>query len=84
MLRVRDFQLYLTGRFVAAFGQQMLGTAVGWDLYERTNSTLALGFVGLTQITPLLLLTLPAGHVADQRERRGIILWMQIMTRPPG
>ena len=80
VLRVRDFQLYLIGRFVASFGQQMLGTAVGWDLYERTNSTLALGFVGLTQIIPLLLLTLPAGHVADQRERRGIILWMQIMT----
>ena len=36
--------------------------------------------MGLTQIIPLLLLTLPAGHVAEQRERRGIIFWMQVMT----
>ncbi len=80
VLRIRDFQLYLVGRFIASFAQQMLGTAVGWELYERTNSPLALGFVGLSQITPLFLLTLPAGHVADQRDRRSIILWMEIVT----
>lgn len=80
MLRVRDFQLYLIGRFIASFGQQMLGTAVGWELYERTNSKLALGFVGLAQITPLVLLTLPAGHLADQRDRRAIILWTESLT----
>ena len=55
MLRVRDLQLYLSGRFVATFGQQMLNTAIGWELYQRTNSTLALAMVGVAQITPLLL-----------------------------
>ncbi len=80
VLRIRDLRLYLTARFVASFAQQMLGTAVGWELFERTHSALALGFVGLTQIGPLLLLTLPAGHVADQRSRRNIILWMQALT----
>ena len=79
VLRLRDLQLYLAGRFVATFGQQMLSTAVGWELYQRTNSPLALGLVGLAQITPLLLLTLPAGHVADQRDRRAIIVWTEIV-----
>ncbi len=77
VLRIRDFRLYVIGRFIASFGQQMLGTAVGWELFERTRSPLILGFVGLAQITPVLLLTLPAGHVADQHDRRNIIVWME-------
>ena len=79
VLRIRDLRLYLVARFVASFAQQMLGTAVGWELFERTHSALALGFVGLTQIGPLLLLTLPAGHIADQHSRRNIIVWMQAL-----
>ncbi|MBE7210426.1 MAG: MFS transporter [Gluconacetobacter diazotrophicus] len=80
VLAIRDLRLYLVARFVASFAQQMLGTAVGWELFNRTHSALALGFVGLTQIGPLLLLTLPAGHVADQHSRRNIVLWMQALT----
>ena len=54
MLRNRDFVLYLVGRFVAALGQQMLTVAVGWELYKRTKSALALGMVGLTQMMPMI------------------------------
>lgn len=74
VLRNRDLLLYLTGRFVASLGQQMLTVAVGWELYERTNSALALGLVGLTQMLPMVLFTLPAGHVADNHDRKRIIL----------
>ena len=80
VLRIRDFQLYVCGRFIASFGQNMVGTAIGWELYERTRSTLALAFVGLATIVPLLLLTLPAGHVAEQHDRRKIIVWMEALT----
>jgi len=76
VLRNRDLLLYLTGRFVASLGQQMLTLAVGWELYERTNSALALGLVGLTQMVPMVLFTLPAGHVADNYDRKRIILLM--------
>ena len=65
MLRNRDVVLYLIGRLVASLGQQMVTVAVGWELYKRTHSTLALGLVGLTQMLPMVLFTLPAGHVAD-------------------
>lgn len=74
-----DFRLYVSGRFIASFGQQMLGTAVGWELYHRTHSTMVLAYVGLSYIIPLLFLTLPAGHVADQHDRRKIILWMEVL-----
>lgn len=74
VLRNRDLVLYLAGRFCASIGQQMLTVAVGWELYERTGSALSLGLVGLTQTLPMLLFTLPAGHVADNFERKRVIL----------
>jgi len=80
VLRNRDVVLYLTGRFVASLGQQMVTVAVGWELYERTHSALALGLVGLTQMIPMLLFTLPAGHVADNYERKRIIVLMLVVV----
>jgi MFS family permease len=74
VLRNRDFLLYLIGRFIASFGQQMLIVAVGWEIYERTHSPLHLGYVGLTQMIPMILFTLPAGHMADSFNRKRIIL----------
>jgi MFS family permease len=77
VLRNRDFLFYLIGRFVANVGQQMFVMAVGWEIYYRTGSALALGFVGLTQVVPMIFLTLPAGHVADNYNRKRIV---EIMT----
>jgi MFS family permease len=74
VLRNRDLVLFLVGRFVASFGQQMLTVAVGWELYERTGSALHLGLVGLVQMLPMILFTLPAGHIADSYNRKRIIL----------
>jgi len=76
VLRNRDFSVYLTARFIASLGQQMLTVAVGWELYERTRSALALGIVGLTQMVPMILFTLPAGHLADNHDRKRIIFLM--------
>jgi len=52
----------------------MLTVAVGWELYERTGSALKLGYVGLTQMVPMVLFTLPAGHIADNHDRKRIIV----------
>ncbi len=76
IFRNRDFTFYLLGRLVALLGQQMFAMAVSWELYERTRSALALGLVGLTQMVPMLLLTLPAGHVADNYNRKRVVMWM--------
>ena len=68
-----DFVRFLAGRLVSGFGQQMLTVAVGWELYERTHSALALGLVGLTEVIAIILFTLPAGHLADNHGRKRII-----------
>src|SRR5262245_29504068 len=74
VLRNRDLLLYLSGRFVSFVGQAMLTVAVGWELYERTHSALNLGLVGLTQMVPMFLFTLPAGHIADNYNRKRLIV----------
>jgi MFS family permease len=74
VFRIRDFRLYMTGRLFAVIGAQMLTVAVGWELYERTNSALALGIVGLVEMIAMFCCTLPAGHIADNVNRKRIIL----------
>ncbi len=79
VLRNRDLRVYLTGRLIAIIGQQMFAMALGWELYERTGSALALGLVGLTQVIPMIVCTLPAGHFADLYNRKRIIVLMTLI-----
>src|SRR5258707_10504604 len=73
-LRFRDFRLLLAGAFLVFAGQQMITVALGWELYQRTNSPLVLGGVGLAQVVPVILLFLPAGYVVDRYNRKYIAL----------
>ena len=80
-LRSRDFQLWSIGGFFAAIGQHMFAVAIGWELYERTrNVWTAVGLVGLIEAAPVILLVLPAGHLADRHDRRRIVLITQVLT----
>ena len=56
----------------------MLQVALGWELYERTHSALALGLVGLATALPVIILALPAGHLADRIDRKKILVWAQV------
>src|SRR5262245_45561577 len=62
-LRYRDFRLLMIGKMISVVGEQMVGVAIGWELWQRTGSTLALGMVGLVQVVPVFLFALPAGHI---------------------
>src|SRR5215469_7568771 len=76
-LRHRDFRIFVAGRFIISLGEQMLTVAIGWEIYQRTHSALSLGLVGLVQIVPVLLFSLPAGQVADHMSRKHIVLATQ-------
>src|SRR6266540_5483215 len=73
-LRNRDFRLLLTGRFITSFGNEMLSFAIGWELWLRTHQAFVLCMVGLVHVISVILLSLPAGHVADQYNRKRIVL----------
>ena len=73
ILRHRPFLLYWNARVFAAVAFQMLGVAVGWQMYALTGSALDLGLVGLVQFLPATVLVLVAGQLADRYDRRLIL-----------
>lgn len=74
VLAIGDFRAYLVTRFLSAVALQMVGVAVGWQVYDLTGDPLYLGFVGLVQFLPALVCALPAGHVVDRFDRRRVWL----------
>lgn len=72
-LRHSGYRAFVVGRAVFMVGTQMQNATVAWLIYERLGSALALGYIGLVQIVPIVLLALPAGHVADRVDRRRLI-----------
>ncbi len=73
-LRVGPFRRFLLGRVLIMIGTAAQSLAIGWEMYQRTDSPLLLGYIGLTQAIPMLLFTLPAGYLADILDRRRLLL----------
>lgn len=69
LLKQRQFLRFWFARLVGIMANQMLMLAVAWHVYDMTSSAWDLGLVGLFQFIPALLMTLPAGHVADRVHR---------------
>lgn len=75
--RLNDFRLLWFGRIAAVLAIQVQSSALLWQVYEIARrdhpveqASLYLGLVGLVQFIPLLALTLPAGEMADRRDRK--------------
>ncbi len=79
-LRFADYRRVLAGNVLASGSSEILTVAVGWELYQRTGSALDLGFVGLVQFVPVVLLALPAGHAADRYSRKRIFALCMAFT----
>jgi MFS family permease len=56
----------------------MQSVAIGWQVYDLTHRPLDLGFVGLAQFLPAIVLSLFAGQTADRFDRRGIMRICQL------
>jgi len=65
-----DFTRFQVARFCTVIASEMQSVAVGWQVYEITRRPLDLGYVGLAQFLPGILLFLVSGHAADRFERR--------------
>ena len=76
-LQYPDFRRLVASSFLSTLGDQMAGVAVGWQLYERTHSAFSLGLVGLVEVLPVILLSLPGGYVADRGDRKRIAVGMR-------
>jgi MFS family permease len=67
------FVLFQTARFLIVAAVEMQAVAVGWQVYEITKRPLDLGFVGLAQFLPAILLFPISGHASDRFKRRHVL-----------
>ena len=67
------FVLFQIARFLIVAAVEMQAVAVGWQVYEITHRPLDLGYVGLAQFLPGILLFPLSGHASDRFERRHVL-----------
>ena len=79
-LRQRDYRRLLIGSVLFTLGTEMQAAAVSWELYDRTQSKMALAYSGLAQVLPVLLLALPAGQAADRYSRQKLLMAAQALA----
>ncbi len=72
-LRHRDYRRLLAGAILGGLGSEVQATAVGWEVFARTGRDDMIGYVGLVQFLPVLLLSLPAGQAADRYSRKRLL-----------
>jgi MFS family permease len=69
-----DFTLFQCARGSRVLATEMISVAVGWQIYDLTARPASLGYAGLWQFLPGLLLFLIAGHCADRFKHRSILI----------
>jgi MFS family permease len=69
-----DYRRLWIGQAVTFVGSEMALVALPFQVWKLTHSTLALGLFSLTELVPLLTLTLAGGAVADAFDRRRMVL----------
>ncbi|MGC4104489.1 MFS transporter [Ferruginibacter sp.] len=73
-LKEKEFKLYIICRFIYIMALRMVGTVVAYELFHLTQSSFAIGLVGLSEFVPVFSLALYAGHVIDKSEKRTLLL----------
>ena len=67
-LRFKEFNIFLIMRFAMVF------VVIEWEVYSITKDPLSLGIIGLMEVIPAVGLALFAGHIVDQREKKGLLI----------
>jgi MFS family permease len=81
LLKERDYLFFWCSRWSGAFAAQIQSVAMGWHMYALARETRSVaesaflvGMIGLAAFLPVMLLTLPAGEIADRYARKRILL----------
>ena len=72
-LRGREFRLLFIGQMVSFFGSMITFVALPFQMYELTESTLAVGALGVCEFIPIVTVALVSGALADAVDRRTLV-----------
>ncbi|MDT0641817.1 MFS transporter [Zunongwangia sp. F363] len=73
-LRYGEFRTFLLVRFAFVFARTMQFIVIEWEVYNLTKDPFSLGMIGLMEVIPAVGLALFAGHIVDQKEKKGLLL----------
>ncbi|TDE06530.1 MFS transporter [Flavobacterium hiemivividum] len=73
-LRFKEFNTFLLLRFAMVFAWSMQFIIIEWQVYSITKDPLSLGIIGLMEVIPAISLALFAGHIVDQKEKKGLLV----------
>lgn len=79
-LRYAAYRNFWLGSLAAVGGFQVLQFGQLWLIHELTGSPIYLGYVGLANAVPAIVLNLAGGVVADRFDRRRLIIATQTIT----
>jgi len=84
VLRYSNYRYFVLGRSFFTLAMQMQTVAVSWEIYQRLqmntrDAALALGFIGLVQVVPMMIFALPGGQAADRFDRKTIVRATQML-----
>ena len=75
----RNFRLFWSGQTVSLVGTWMQSVALGWLTLLLTDSVFLVGLVAAVGSFPVLVLSLPAGVLADRVDRLRLIIGTQVL-----
>jgi MFS family permease len=69
-----QFKFLILFRFITTVGMQMKMTILGYFLFKITKEPLTLGYLGLYEAIPRILMSLPAGYIVERMEKRKALM----------
>ena len=73
-LREPPFRRIWSASLLSNFSQLFLGVGAAWEMTRLTDSPTMIALVQTAMMVPLMLVTLPAGAMADMHDRRKIAM----------
>ncbi len=72
--RRRDFGLITLSQMISLTGSMATFVAIPFQVYELTDSSVAVGLLGVAELVPILALALLGGALADAFDRRRLVI----------
>lgn len=79
VLKIKEYQFFLSFRFFLTMAIQMQSVIVGWQVYSMSGSVLDLGLIGLAEAIPFILISVFSGHIADTCNRKKILVLFSVL-----
>lgn len=79
-MRYREYRNYWFGMLSAVGGFQIAMFGQFWLIHELTDSTVYIGYVGLANAVPAIILNLAGGVVADRFDKQRLIIVTQTIS----